>query len=1014
MKKTILKFLFAVIFAGSLQFVAAQAPTTPAPAPTHDAADVVSLFSGHYTTVGKGPEIQAWGGNAVTKVTIAGTNDEMLSSSGSSSAIYTSGWTAQTKGYVHMDVYSVTGGTFSFALGVSFSNVHTWLINYSWPTIPARQWTGIDVPVIEFVKAGLDDAVNVQGLRFSGTGGTYYVDNIYAYGPKEVYVEPASIPVAPTPTHDPDEVKSVFSDTYTASQKGINPQTFGGIVAKIMPYESSPQQEVLRLAGLGTSLSTIDTWNITDKGYIHLDVYYAGDGDGSFSFGMNANDWSGNNIKTPDATYTWPSTIEGQWVSMEIPVSLFTAAGLTTSKITQIKFLGSGDFFVDNLYAYSTPVPVLPIDPATTVPTVVADVANVKSIFCEQFEAEGYQDSELGMTDIDGNGNLMFYGQNANQEREFVEIVPGNKTIYLTSWNDYPFKVHKNSTTMDLSDMKYLHVSAYLASNLDVNNKSASLTFLMHDSNGGKLDNSSDVPSINMIPGEWVSISIPLCYYENKLDLSNTYVLRARLGGYGAMDVYIDNIFAYKGEPIEGSFVAIDCTPLPPPDDPIQDTTAGTLPPRDQAFLGVNLSSAAGGTNPGILGTNYRYPKFEDLYYFNAKGVKLIRLPFRWKRIQSEIGGDLVEKDITEMKRVIKEAERLGIWVMPDMHDYMEYSRNDTLYEVGVAGYRVWRPAANTWGPWTASQSAAISKEHYADVWVKLAQAFSDCSNIWGYDLMNEPKGIDINVLKDNYQAVIDAVRQVDTKAAIVIEGKSYASSANWPNVSNELKDLTDPIGNNIIYQAHTYFDNDASGTYNEDYDIEVKDFNIYKQRLDPFINWCKTNNKKGMIGEFGVPYNGAKFSDPRYMVLIDSVFSYLKQHQLTATYWCAGAFYEENHLTVQPAKDYFTEKSTMLIMDKYIRNFHVDNDPNDVKNIELGNNNIIIYPNPVINNLTVNSNIEISALRVYNMYGQMVYEQYANRSLKEDIDLTSLVKGNYLLKVEFKNGLSSVRKLVK
>jgi len=41
-----------------------------------------------------------------------------------------------------------------------------------------------------------------------------------------------------------------------------------------MPYKSDANQNVLSVERLGTSLSTIDTWNIKDMDYIHLDVYW--------------------------------------------------------------------------------------------------------------------------------------------------------------------------------------------------------------------------------------------------------------------------------------------------------------------------------------------------------------------------------------------------------------------------------------------------------------------------------------------------------------------------------------------------------------------------------------------------------------------------------------------------------------------------------------------------------------------------------------------------------------------
>ena len=190
--------------------------------------------------------------------------------------------------------------------------------------------------------------------------------------------------------------------------------------------------------------------------------------------------------------------------------------------------------------------------------------------------------------------------------------------------------------------------------------------------------------------------------------------------------------------------------------------------------------------------------------------MRLLRIPFRAARVQHEIGGELdydAEKsDIKALADVVREAERLGMWVLLDMHDYCERSIDGVLYEYGVAGRRLWNSSTNSWGTWEATDSPVVTTEHFADLWKKIATEFKDYSNIWGYDLMNEPKGIDIDVLFKNYQAAIYAIREVDTKASVVIEGKNYASSSAWESVSDKLKDLADPQGK-IVYEAHAYFD---------------------------------------------------------------------------------------------------------------------------------------------------------------------------------------------------------------
>ena len=77
MYKTIKTCALSLLLFAGMQAVQAQ-PTTAAPTPTQDAADVVSLFSDHYTTTGRGPEPQTWGGDTeVTQTVIYGTEGVM-------------------------------------------------------------------------------------------------------------------------------------------------------------------------------------------------------------------------------------------------------------------------------------------------------------------------------------------------------------------------------------------------------------------------------------------------------------------------------------------------------------------------------------------------------------------------------------------------------------------------------------------------------------------------------------------------------------------------------------------------------------------------------------------------------------------------------------------------------------------------------------------------------------------------------------------------------------------------
>ena len=82
---------------------------------------------------------------------------------------------------------------------------------------------------------------------------------------------------------------------------------------------------------------------------------------------------------------------------------------------------------------------------------------------------------------------------------------------------------------------------------------------------------------------------------------------------------------------------------------------------------GVNMACADFGSNfPGVYSTDYTYPQASDLDYWNEKGLKLVRFPFKWERLQYGLNGELNRHDLDKMKDLLLRQQSeawLSCWI---------------------------------------------------------------------------------------------------------------------------------------------------------------------------------------------------------------------------------------------------------------------------------------------------------------------------------------------------------------
>ena len=312
---------------------------------------------------------------------------------------------------------------------------------------------------------------------------------------------------------------------------------------------------------------------------------------------------------------------------------------------------------------------------------------------------------------------------------------------------------------------------------------------------------------------------------------------------------------------------------------------------NNKASFGIVLCGAEFGERqlPGKLNTDYIYPTTEEINYFASKGFQTFTLPFKWERVQHSIGGDLDSLEINRMKQFLSECDKLHIKVILTLQNFAVYNKDSKDIQLG---------------------SRHLSYDNYKDFWKKMALAFINNKNIYGFDIMNEPRGIFGSHWLKAAQKAIQGIREVDLLTPIIVDGENSSFSKDWPYENNKLRKLKDP-SNNIIYDAHCYFDYNHSGRYDGIYERKIKS-DVGIDRVKPFVNWLKRNNKKGIIGEFGVP------ADKKWMEAMDKFLAYLKENGLSANYWAAGPWWNDYPLSVEPKDG--KDKPQMEILNKYMK----------------------------------------------------------------------------------------------
>ena len=463
-------------------------PSTAAPAPTANAADVIAIYSDAYTVLAGTDLNPNWGqATVVSEVQVQGNNTLKYLGLNYQGIALAGSENFSTMTTLHLDFWSANSSALNVYL-ISTGPVET---AYAL-SVPTTGWASVDIPLSAFSPVDLTDVIQ---LKFDG-GGDIYLDNIYfskAGTPNPT--EPSS--PAPAPTANAADVIAVYSDAYSVLPgTDLNPNWGQATVVTEVQIQGN---NTLKMAGLNyQGIALGGGQDITSMTSVHLDFWTAN------STALNVFLISTGPVETP---YTLTVPTSG-WSSIDIPLSAFSPVDM--SDVIQFKFDGDGDIYLDNIYFSKESGPA-PTEPQTAAPTPTVNAADVIAIFSDAYTV-------VGGTDLNPN-----WGQTTVTSQVQVE---GNNTYKMTGLN---YQGIQFGSSQNVSGMAYLHIDFWTAN---------STAFQIYLISTGPVE----TPYTLTVPTSgWSSVDIPLTAFS-PVNLSDA--IQFKFEGNGT--IYLDNLYFGK------------------------------------------------------------------------------------------------------------------------------------------------------------------------------------------------------------------------------------------------------------------------------------------------------------------------------------------------------------------------------------------------------------------------------------------------------------------------------------
>lgn len=299
---------------------------------------------------------------------------------------------------------------------------------------------------------------------------------------------------------------------------------------------------------------------------------------------------------------------------------------------------------------------------------------------------------------------------------------------------------------------------------------------------------------------------------------------------------------------------------------------------------GVNLSGGEFGSSGSRIWYGYTYPNAKEIAHFAAKGFKIVRMPFRWERLQPTIYGPLSVPDRNALKASVDKALSLGLVVVLDMHNFGQ--RGTPANGTQIVG------------------SAYVTDDALVDAWVKIMEDYRGQPNVW-IGMMNEPNRQTADAWWKSANVIARGIRKQRIKNRLMVPGTAWTGAHSWFSSGNasRAEAFVDPA-NNFAFEVHQYLDAYSSGTQ---YACKAG----AGARMDAVIAWAEKRKVKLFAGEIaGSGDAQCAIEYPRMLQRLNA-----SPAVIGWTAWGGGSWWNKSYIYRLPSDDTTTTPHMTMLL---------------------------------------------------------------------------------------------------